>query len=209
MSETSQGVESSNDPYLIEKSLEYKEIGNQHFKDGRFEESIEMFSKAIELDPENPIFYCNRSISYASLGEYEKSVLDARIAIDKRRDQGYVKAYYYLIKGLIELKHYHKAKGNLLAAFNRCGPSKELNTLEDLLMTKFGGHPIRPRPNDFLILEDLGEGNFTKVVKAQYKKTGYVYAIKTIEKATVERTKRRHPNIYNEIMMEKRVNYYL
>jgi tetratricopeptide (TPR) repeat protein len=197
--------ESHSEESPIDKSLKLKELGNFHFKNGEYHESIALFSKAIEFDPNNAVFYCNRSMSYAAIGEYENSVLDARQAIDKRPEQGYVKAYYYLIKGLIELKLYQKAKANLLAAFNRCGSAKELNLLEDLLMSKCGGHPIRPRPNDFLILDDLGDGNFTKVVKAQYKKTKYVYAIKTIDKQTVERTKRRHPNIYNEIMMEKRV----
>jgi serine/threonine protein kinase len=47
------------------------------------------------------------------------------------------------------------------------------------------------------------------VVKARHKETDRVYAIKTIEKATVERMKKRHPNINNEILMEKRALHKL
>jgi len=40
------------------------------------------------------------------------------------------------------------------------------------------GVPLRPSPKDFEILEELGDGNFSKVVKARYKQTGAIYAIK-------------------------------
>lgn len=131
--------------------------------------------------------------------------MDARRAIDRRPQKGYVKAYHYLVKGLIELNLLREAKVNLLAAINRCGICKEFSTLEDILVLKFGGHPIRPKSNDFDILQEIGEGNFTKIFKVQYKKTGLIYAMKTIDKMTAERMKRRHPNIHNEIMMEKKV----
>lgn len=102
------------------------------------------------------------------------------------------------------MKRSSEAKSNLLAAINRCGLTKEFTALEDELTALFG-HPIRPKPNDFEFMESIGEGNFTKIFKSRYKKTGNIYSIKTIEKTTAERMKRRHPNIHNEIMMEKRV----
>jgi serine/threonine protein kinase len=38
--------------------------------------------------------------------------------------------------------------------------------------------PSRPKPTDFDIVEELGDGNFSKIFKAEYKPTKKVYAIK-------------------------------
>ena len=36
----------------------------------------------------------------------------------------------------------------------------------------------RPKPSDFDILEEIGNGNFTNIYKAKYKQDGKLYAIK-------------------------------
>eukprot|EP00941_MAST-03F_sp_MAST-3F-sp1_P004143 g4143.t1 len=58
---------------------------------------------------------------------------------------------------------------------------------------------------DFDLQEELGEGNFSKVYKAVHISTGKKFALKVIEKAKIERMKVRHPNIHNEILMERKV----
>lgn len=40
--------------------------------------------------------------------------------------------------------------------------------------------------------------------QAEHRRTGKPFALKMIEKAEVNRLKRRHENVYNEIYMEKR-----
>ena len=52
---------------------------------------------------------------------------------------------------------------------------------------------------------ELGEGNFSKVHRAVHGPTGCACAVKVIEKAKIDRMKIRHPNIHNEILMERRV----
>ena len=64
--------------------------------------------------------------------------------------------------------------------------------------------PAKLYINDFRFLEELGEGNFTRIFLAEYKKTGEVFAIKSVEKATVDKVRKRHKNVNNEILMEKR-----
>ncbi len=103
----------------------------------------------------------------------------------------------------IELDKLKYAKLYLLVAFNKCGEAKELRELESTLLD-LSGLPVRPRAQDFEIIEELGTGNFTQIFKAVYIPSDRVYAIKVIEKANVEKMKRRHPNIHNEILMEKR-----
>lgn len=91
----------------------------------------------------------------------------------------------------------------LLIALNKCGETKEFKALETTLL-ELTGVPVRPRTQDFEMIDELGTGNFTSIYKAAYKPTDVVYAIKVIEKANVDKMKRRHPNIHNEILIEKR-----
>ncbi|CAN0325242.1 unnamed protein product, partial [Hapterophycus canaliculatus] len=64
--------------------------------------------------------------------------------------------------------------------------------------------PPKPSMKDFRVVEELGTGNFSTIVKAEHRRTGKPFALKMIEKAEVNRLKRRHENVYNEIFMEKR-----
>jgi len=119
----------------------------------------------------------------------------------------YYKCYFRLVKSLIELKRFKSARLYLDHALKNCKQDDvSMRLLEGLESDLFlsSGVALRPSPRDFEILEELGDGNFSKVVKVRYRRTGAVYAIKTIERLTVDRMKRRHPNIHNEILMEKR-----
>ena len=48
---------------------------------------------------------------------------------------------------------------------------------------------MRPSPKDFDIIEELGDGNFSKVMKAKYKKSGTIYAVKVSRIFCYERVK--------------------
>lgn len=54
-----------------------KAEGNKLFAEKKFQEAIEKFSQAIELDPTNHVLYSNRSGAWASLRNYEKALEDA------------------------------------------------------------------------------------------------------------------------------------
>ena len=52
----------------------------------------------------------------------------------------------------------------------------------------------------------LGEGNFSTVVICQHKTTNETFALKIIEKEQCAKlAKRQHPNVHNEVMMERRI----
>ncbi len=52
----------------------------------------------------------------------------------------------------------------------------------------------------------LGEGNFSTVVICQHKITMESFALKIIEKEGCKKlAKRQHPNVYNEVAMERRI----
>ena len=88
-------------------AAEWKEKGNAEFSQGNFEMAIEYFTNAISADPNDHVFYSNRSACYSSLKDYEKALKDAEKCIELKPDwvRGYTR------KGLAEfyLEEYEKA----------------------------------------------------------------------------------------------------
>ena len=60
---------------------DFNELGKRLYSQEKWIESIDAYTKAISIDPNEPVFYCNRSASWAHLKQFEKSLLDAEQAI--------------------------------------------------------------------------------------------------------------------------------
>ncbi|KOS17497.1 Heat shock protein sti1 -like protein [Escovopsis weberi] len=56
---------------------ELKALGNKAIADKNFDEAIEKFTLAIEIQPENHILYSNRSAAYASKKDWDSALKDA------------------------------------------------------------------------------------------------------------------------------------
>lgn len=87
----------------IEEATKYKTLGNECFSAKKFPEAIEHFTKAIELNPNDHVFFSNRSACYANLEEYDKALEDATRCVNIKPDwaRGYARkglAEYYLGK---------------------------------------------------------------------------------------------------------------
>ncbi|GBC09925.1 hypothetical protein RclHR1_09200010 [Rhizophagus clarus] len=65
---------------------EFKTQGNEAFTAKNYEKAIELFTKAIELDPANHVLYSNRSACYASLKQYDKALENANKTIELKKD---------------------------------------------------------------------------------------------------------------------------
>lgn len=61
-----------------------------------FLQAIELYSKSIELNPTNAVYYANRSISHLRLENYGYALADASRAIET--DKTYLKAYYRSVR---------------------------------------------------------------------------------------------------------------
>lgn len=183
---------------------ELKILGNQAFQEGKYDLAIEKYTEAIQADPTNSIYYNNRALAYFSQKNWIKSLGDASTAV--KLDPKNVKAHYRLVKSLINLNKIFEARQCLSYAFKVISTTnKDLLQLEQELI-ELTGMPIRPKPTDFEILNELGEGNFSSVIHVALKKNKEKeFAIKVIQRDTIERMKKRHPNIHNEILMEKRI----
>ncbi|XP_018319119.1 tetratricopeptide repeat protein 1 [Agrilus planipennis] len=78
------------------ESLNLKEKGNQQFKSEFFIESVETYTKALQICPLNfkydrSIFYCNRAASKIKLNKVKSAIGDCSKAIELNSD--YVRAY--------------------------------------------------------------------------------------------------------------------
>ena len=65
------------DPTYI---MPYKNCGKLHKKNGDYEKAIDMFTKAIHLDPNNKNIYLERAEVYRLMGEEKKADADEKKA---------------------------------------------------------------------------------------------------------------------------------
>ncbi|KAF9438615.1 Hsp90 cochaperone [Entomortierella beljakovae] len=65
---------------------EFKAQGNKAFLAKDYTNAIDLFSKAIELDPSNHVLYSNRSACFASLKDYEKALVDGEKTVELKPD---------------------------------------------------------------------------------------------------------------------------
>lgn len=73
--------EKHNNPYSGMTAEEVKTKGNEFMSQGKYEDAIQAYTKAIELNPENAIYFANRAAAYTHLKNYSKSILDSERAI--------------------------------------------------------------------------------------------------------------------------------
>ncbi len=160
-----------------------KTLGNESFKSGDFTKAISYFTDAIALDSSNCKYFTNRSLCYASLNDWVKSAEDAKAAV--LLSAKHEKAQFRLGKALIELGRFKEARICLLAALKECGETNDLKSLEEIIFVRT--HiALRPQSTDFDIVDELGDGNFSKVYKACHKKTKKLYAIKVTKLVFLE-----------------------
>uniref|UniRef100_W5NC97 Uncharacterized protein n=1 Tax=Lepisosteus oculatus TaxID=7918 RepID=W5NC97_LEPOC len=71
---------------------ELKEKANKYFKEKDYENAIKFYTEALELNPENAIYYSNRSLAYLRTECYGYALADATRALEI--DKSYIKGYY-------------------------------------------------------------------------------------------------------------------
>ncbi|KAM3960527.1 protein phosphatase D3 [Aphomia sociella] len=76
----------------IEAAEKLKNEANEFFKKQNYNSAIELYTKAIEKNSKNAVFFANRSIANLRLENFGYALVDASKAIEL--DRGYTKAYY-------------------------------------------------------------------------------------------------------------------
>lgn len=103
-SNESDSEEAAVDP---EKALAEKEKGNKFFKDGKYDDAIECYTKGMAADPYNPVLPTNRATSFFRLKKYAVAESDCNLAI--ALDSKYFKAYARRGAARFALKKYEPA----------------------------------------------------------------------------------------------------
>ena len=75
----------------METAKEWKDKGNALVKEKKYKDALDCYTKAIEIDPNDPILYSNRSAMHLNLSEFNEALTDAEKAISIKSDYG--KAY--------------------------------------------------------------------------------------------------------------------
>lgn len=87
---------------MAEQAVEWKTKGNAALSAGNFKEAIECYTKAIELDGSQHVFFSNRSAAYLSCDEADKALEDAEACVKIKPDwaKGYCRrgAAYHKLK---------------------------------------------------------------------------------------------------------------
>jgi len=101
---------------------QYKEKGNAEYKNGNYEKAIEFYTYATEMDPKNHIFYTNRSMCYAAMKKWDKSLRDANKSLECNKS--WEKGYYR--RGVAQ-----QAQGQLKEAVEAFEMAMQLNPKSD------------------------------------------------------------------------------
>ena len=62
---------------MAEQAERYKSQGNQALQVGQYAEAIELYSKAISLEPSNEVYFSNRCAAYAALQRWREALDDS------------------------------------------------------------------------------------------------------------------------------------
>jgi len=92
---------------LKDKADKHKTEGNELMKQEKFNEALEQYNKAIEIDKSNAVYYCNRAAAYSKLSDFINSIEDCKNAL--KIDPSYGKAWGRLGLALLSNNQFEEA----------------------------------------------------------------------------------------------------
>ncbi|XP_037960738.1 E3 ubiquitin-protein ligase CHIP [Teleopsis dalmanni] len=96
--------------------IQLKEQGNQMFLARKYDDAINLYTKAIIKNPNNATCFTNRALCHLKLKHWDMSCMDCRRALDI--DGNLLKAHFFLGQSLMEQEHYDEAIKHLQRAFD-------------------------------------------------------------------------------------------
>lgn len=101
-------------PEIKAEAEKFRGMGNERLREEKFQDAVECYTKAINLDSNNPFYFCNRAAAHYNLGDYPAAIEDSQKAI--AINPSYSKAYGRLGLALTSLKKHKEAKEAYLKA---------------------------------------------------------------------------------------------
>ena len=155
----------------METAVSWKEKGNKFVQERQYAEALNCYSKAIELDANDPILYSNRSAMYYNLNYFDNAIIDAEMAITLRPT--YAKAYLGKGNALEGLKRYKEALDSYEAGLKQDPDNEQLIEAQKKLKE------LMEKPNDNIINEQNGK-DMNLIEKYALKKNVRIYLDKKI-----------------------------
>ena len=207
---------------------EIRKTANHHFSQADYDTALPLYELAVSITKkQNPkdeslvLHLCNYSACLYKMDFFEESCNVAAEAVDVSKGLN-AKAYFRLARSQIALRKYNASMSTIdLALKTLPKDTTEESQIEDLKKLKLLARKKKMEPQgakkdsilNYKLFQDdvLGEGNFSRIVLCKRKhevddESSPTYAIKIIsKKKAADLAKRQHPNVYNEIAMEKRI----
>ncbi|KAH0795374.1 small glutamine-rich tetratricopeptide repeat-containing protein beta [Histomonas meleagridis] len=117
--------------YDTEKANALKLEGNDLLRAGKFQEAISKYTEAIDVDPTQSAYYCNRAAVYSKINQHEKAITDCEKAIQLTPD--YATAYSRLGYAYYSMGQTEKAREAYKRGLRACPNNQNLkDNLESL-----------------------------------------------------------------------------
>lgn len=85
------------------ESNKIKDQGNNMFSMGLYSQASMLYSEAIELQPENPVLFCNRAMAYLKQDMADEALADAETSLGLDSSESNIKAYWRKAQALADL----------------------------------------------------------------------------------------------------------
>lgn len=125
----------------------FKAKGNEYFKAKDYPNAIEWYTKAVNADPQNRVYYSNRAAAYTAMRDYAKAAADGALCV--RCDPDWNKGYFRHATALQGLKKYGDALKvvNTGLARQTVSDDKNLVSLRDTLVPLAEAEQKRAKSN--------------------------------------------------------------
>ncbi|CCD23612.1 protein serine/threonine phosphatase NDAI_0B05790 [Naumovozyma dairenensis CBS 421] len=94
-----------------QQAIDLKNEGNKYIKEKKYTKAVEYYTKAIELDSTQSIFFSNRALAQLKLDNFQSCLDDCNSALEL--DPKNIKAYHRRGLSQLGLLHFKKAKNDL------------------------------------------------------------------------------------------------
>ena len=121
---------------------DYKARGNERFLAKDYDGAIVEYSRAIDAEPENSVYYTNRSACYFNKKQYDQALVDAQLSIEK--DSKFIKGYLRMVAAQVELGRWSDAEATLKTALS-IDPTDKLVLMEQEKLKKRKASPSPPQ----------------------------------------------------------------
>jgi DnaJ family protein C protein 7 len=121
-----------------------KVLGNECFKSENYLDAVRHYSNAVNIEPENPLYYTNRALSYQKLNMYENAIEDASCAVTL--DVNFLKGYIILSKSYLAIQNVelcHSTLQKIPLAFQSRNDVNDLKSTLSILAKDTGNNFLK------------------------------------------------------------------